>query len=163
MVEWEEASQEVINIAQDLVEQHHKHLQDVRIGFVFRSEAQVLKGRAVLGKCSNVSDKMKPLLDLDFLIWIAKDEYKKMDEERRRALIDHELSHIGIDLTLQGHDVEEFHAIIERYGLWTYDLMKTRKAMDKAEQLRLDNLANGVIKALDMSDEKKVSVAVKTF
>jgi len=73
MVVWYEASKEVINIAQDLVEKYHQSLKDARIGFVFRSEAQYSGGMMVLGQASKVSDKLKPVLELDFLIWIAED------------------------------------------------------------------------------------------
>lgn len=153
MVTWEEASKEVIHIAQDLVEKYHPFLMDARIGFVFRSEAQVSQGRATVGKVSKISDKMRPVLDLDFLIWIAKDVYEKLDAERRRAVIDHELTHITMGntgLTLRHHDIEEFHSIIERYGLWTFDLVATKRAIDKGEQMHLEGLANGVIRALEM-------------
>ena len=177
MVTWEEASAEVIYTAQDLVRRYHPHLREARIGFVFRSEAQVSKGRMTLGKCSKVSDKMHPVLDLDFLIWLAKDEYEKMPAERRAALIDHELTHITMGnsgLTLRDHDVEEFYTIIERYGLWTTDLMAAKAAMDRAEQLHLESLAQGLIRALDpveieiaegMRDlgVEKVNVEVKSF
>lgn len=153
MVTWEEASQEVIHIAQELVEEYHPFLKEARIGFVFRSEASVSKGKSTVGKVSKISDKMRPVLDLDFLIWIAKDVYEKLDAERRRAVIDHGLTHITTGaggLTLRHHDIEEFRSIIERYGLWNYDLVETRKAMDKGEQMYLNGLANGVIKALEM-------------
>lgn len=114
MVTWEEASQEVVHIAQELLEKYHPSLKIARIGFVFRSEAEIVKGKQVVTKCSKVSDKMKPMLELDFLIWIAKDVYERLDEERKRAVIDHELTHIGwgrTGLALISHDIEEFHSI----------------------------------------------------
>lgn len=152
MVQWSEASQTVIRLAEELIEQYHKPLRKARVGFVFRSEAQISQGKTVLGKASKVSDKLKPVLELDFLIWIAGDAFEKMSDERKRALIDHELSHCTIEegqFKMRHHDVEEFHSIIERYGLWTYDLQLTKEAIDKAEQLHFDALSQGLVKALD--------------
>lgn len=165
MVSWEEASQEVINMAEELIAKYHPVLgKYARVGFVFRSEAQVSNGRAVLGKASKVSEKLKTLLELDFLIWIAKKEFEAMEDERKRALIDHELSHCSItdgDFRMRHHDVEEFHAIIERYGLWTDDLQRTKAAIDKAEQLHFDELARGLVKALDGATLEKVGKSLE--
>ena len=159
MVTWEEASKDVINIAQDLVEKFHPDLKLARIGFVFRSEAQISNGKEAVGQASKVSDKLKPMLELDFLIWIAKDVYERLDDARRRAVIDHELTHITWGqngLTLRYHDIEEFHSIIERYGLWCHDLVKTKESIERAEQLHLEGLENGLIKALDGATLEKV-------
>jgi hypothetical protein len=58
---------------------------------------------------------------------IGHDAWEKLSAEQRIIVLDHELCHAaGQDLlgrwTLTGHDVEEFSAIIRRYGTWTADL-----------------------------------------
>jgi len=89
-----------------------------------------------------------------------------MDDERKRALIDHELTHCTVEDSVfktRGHDVEEFHSIIQRYGTWSNTLVKAKDAMERAEQLYLNDLADGVIKALDVSSDRKVQLVMKSF
>ena len=39
--------------------------------------------------------------------------------------------------SMRGHDIEEFHAIIARYGAWKDDLIATEDAFEVHKQLRL--------------------------
>jgi hypothetical protein len=137
MTIWSEPSSEVLDIARELIDQFHPDLKEAKIGFVLRDEAPVSNGKQTCGKASKISDKLRSHLDLDFLIWIAEDVYTKFTPEQRRALIDHELYHCnytdGIPKMLH-HDVEEFLPIVERYGLWNYDLLRGRGVLEKAVQ-----------------------------
>lgn len=74
-VEWEKAPQDVIELAERLIEEHHPNLVNARIGILFRDKAPKSGGRLEMGKASKVSDKWKPLLreELDFIIWRAAD------------------------------------------------------------------------------------------
>jgi putative metallopeptidase len=135
---------EVEAIAGPLIEAHHQHLTehgDVRIEYLFRSEATVKGGHVVLGKARKVSglnaflagwddatdvddeagDEVRPF----FVIEIAADQWATLTEAQRTALVDHELCHLNVEptdesvkLTLAGHDLEEFGAVVERHGLW---------------------------------------------
>ena len=77
----------------------------------------------------------KLLVSEFFLITIYQPFWKSRSttDHQRRALVDHELSHCyseeernrqtgeptgKVSLSLLGHDLEEFHAIAERYGAW---------------------------------------------
>jgi len=125
---WSEASSEVVARAGRLIKEHHLQLNEngVRIGFIFRSEAASSRGRTILGDISKIGDKLRPVLDYDFIVWISEDDYTGLDEQRRDALIDHQLCHIALSdsggWTVRGHDIEEFNKIIERYGAWNADL-----------------------------------------
>src|SRR4030042_518172 len=123
-IEYKEVPNEVLSTAQELIDNFHERLKDCKIGFVFRSEASVSGGKLVLGTTSKITEKIKPMLsdELDILIVLAEDEYSRMDSQRRKALIDHELCHIVQNLntfgwTTKAHDINEFKEIIERYGL----------------------------------------------
>lgn len=68
-----------------------------------------------------------PPLNRDFFcITIYEPWWKLLDYPRRRAVIDHELCHCGLDdkaqLTLLPHDLEAFNAEVRRHGLWKSDL-----------------------------------------
>lgn len=139
-VEWEEASASVLSIARTLIDDYHSDLEDAKIGFVFRSEASSSGGFSVLGHASKVSGQLRALLDFDFIIWLAKDVYERMDENYRMALIDHELCHCTIidgEAKMVHHDVEEFKAVIGRWGLWDATLLSAAPAFKKAMQLEL--------------------------
>lgn len=136
---WSEVDQTVLDLAQEIIHLHHKDLQEARIGFLFRSEASTSQGKTVWAHAEKVSAKFGPLLDLHFLIWIAEDIWTRIDSQKRRALIDHELCHCEMvgDPKMRAHDIEEFQCIIERYGFWNVDLYRLKPAFEEAIQLDL--------------------------
>lgn len=141
-VKWTEASASAIRKTKELVEKYHPQLQDARIGLVFRSEAATSLGMQVAAKASKVDDKTQALLlaegasePVELLIWIAEDVWQRLSDEQQYALIDHELCHfrLGSDgYRLVGHDIAEFAVILERYGLWNYNLLRAQPSMQQA-------------------------------
>ena len=138
---------EVALIAKQLIEDvpEHQDLDAAHIEYVWRDQHAKEKGRAVLGKARKVSGLNGYLInggDL-FVIEIAEDTWKQLDEKQRIALVDHELCHLRVDfdddgepkLSLRGHDLEEFAGIVERHGLWASDVAAFGSAV--AEQLVL--------------------------
>jgi hypothetical protein len=125
--DWDEASPEVIHIAEKLIRDYHPYLKPLNLCFVFRKEPQRNKGHQVLGQVSKVPDKYKPFMEFDFMIWLARDAFEMMDSRSREAIIDHELCHIQLrsgSYTLVGHDFEEFYEIIQRHGFWDQRLQR---------------------------------------
>lgn len=124
--QWSKVPEEVLDLAQRIIEEYHPELEEFAIGFIFRSEASTKGSRKVLGEASKVTGKYSPYVDLDGLVWLAMDEWYKLTPHQKRALVDHELCHFEVtpegNLTMRGHDVEEFRCIIDRYGLWDLDL-----------------------------------------
>jgi len=140
MITWSEVDSTVLSLAQEIIHLFHKDLADARVGFVFRSEGSASQGKTVWAKAAKVPPKLTPLLDLDFVVWIAEDIWEKLDIQKRRALIDHELCHCDF-LTgmpkMKAHDIEEFQCIIERYGFWNVDLFRLKPTFEKAIQFNL--------------------------
>lgn len=135
LVVWEKAPEEVVKLARDIIDDFHPHLQDARIGLLFRAPTPISMGRPVLGKASLVTARWRPLLreDLDFIIWLSSDYWHyDLDESQRRALLDHELNHCAGHLDewkMRGHDIEEFNIIIRRYGHWSPAIEDTARAI----------------------------------
>lgn len=146
--EWWTAD-EVEELAEKLIAEHHPHLADVKIRYVFRDKAASSKGRAVLGKARRISGLNAHLVGLVgrnhvdgevnfFVVEIASNTWRQLDEKQRVALVDHELCHLDIEepedatkdrkLVLRGHDVEEFTEIVQRHGLWKADVEELVKA-----------------------------------
>ncbi len=139
-----ELAPEVEVVASELIPQYHRHLDGVRIEYVFRSKHAKKNGKLVMGTCRLVSGlnaflasdeeelELGNLLQGDddatpkfFVIEIAKDLWKDMSPKQRVALVDHELSHAyqeDGELSILPHDVEEFAHIVRRYGLWKGDV-----------------------------------------
>ena len=138
MPEWEAAPKEVIDMADDLIRQHHQSLLDARIGILFRDVAPVSNGKVTWGKASKVDAKWQPLLkrELDFIIWLAYDVWRTvLDHKQRVALLDHELCHCTMEdgePKMRAHDIEEFSEIVERHGLWRNDLEQMYEAMQQS-------------------------------
>lgn len=137
-VTYSEASQSVIHTAENLIENFHLILKHARICFVFRSEAQKQGDRMILGQCTKVPDKMKPYLEYDFLIWISEEDYMKMDDLQREAIIDHELCHCGGDplngWKIRPHDIQEFAEVVERHGIYSRDVRQFTNAIENYKQ-----------------------------
>jgi hypothetical protein len=128
MATYSNADSYVIEIAQKLVDEYHDNLRDAQIAFVFRDEAPISHGRATLGMTKKVSDIHRVLIDFDFIIWLAQDEWDRLTPAQHKALIDHQLCHCGGNsddgFELLPHDIEEFTAVVERHGLWREDVIQ---------------------------------------
>lgn len=133
------AAPEVASAAKQLIEKHHQHLAGVPIVYVFRSHAAKSKGRIVLGRARRVSGLNAFLAALAagadegddrqhafFVMEIALDHWSTATPAEQLALVDHELCHFDVDeegkLSIAGHDLEEFNAVVERHGVWRYDV-----------------------------------------
>lgn len=149
---------EVAEIARDLIHvvEEHQPLSQVHIEFVWRDKATSHRDRTVLAKArkitglnaflvnhaagvTNGSELNEPF----FVLEVAFDTWGRLTPEQRVALVDHELMHLQVDrdddgglvLSMRGHDLEEFAAIVRRHGLWKSDV--TRFAGEIVEQLAL--------------------------
>lgn len=138
---------EVEEIARVLIPRHHSHLVEAKIRYLWRYGKWESQGQTTLGKCYRLSARDEFLTGHNFLIMINWPAWQASTPEQRTALVDHELSHAGMDEDKDGnprwvtvpHDVEEFAAIIERHGLWKPDVERFGKvAARKVNQLEFD-------------------------
>jgi hypothetical protein len=105
-----------------------------------------------LGKCIKASALIHYLTGYDFIVYIWDTFWKDATKKQRQALLLHELLHIkkGVDRnekvkwTLKKHDLEEFSAVVKKYGLWLEEHRsfarslsgKTEKKKSKSGKLR---------------------------
>lgn len=151
---------EVKKIADDLIQDYHQHLTNVRIEYLFLSEVPVNKGKEVWGRARKVtglnaylaSDKFEDEPQPFFVIEIAREVWNKLNDKARMALVDHELSHCEVDVDTGGlmvvsHDVEEFSPVIVRHGLWRPDVESFVRAgvgaMPQRQQVELFGFIEG--------------------
>jgi hypothetical protein len=101
-----------------------------------------------LGKASSKGEEDHLLSGIDMLIKIAWDNCRrlKITANQMEALLYHELCHFEVEtddndkqkLTMRYHDVEEFNAVILRYGDWRHDV----RGLDRQLELHLIDVVN---------------------
>lgn len=137
MTKFYQPTRDVIELVESVMKRYHPHLEDARIGVLFRDEAPKSGNGVTYGQAKRVKDDDKAAgLEYDFIIWFAEDQWELMTEAQREALVDHELCHCDLvekDGKLQpkmrDHDITEFNCIIERHGLWWPGAEVTRQAI----------------------------------
>ena len=82
------------------------------------------KGKTVYGECEKIPGKYRWAIPYDMAIIIYEPNVERFTKEQLRILMLHELMHVGIKedgneetYYVVPHDVEDFRAIIDKYGL----------------------------------------------
>ena len=128
---------EVELVAHDLIEDHHSHLIGARIKYLFRHGKWEKKHRQTLGQAKLAAEDIRFIAEFDFIITVSLDAWNYADSGTRMALVDHELYHCQDTSTpdddepswgISDHDVQEFVAVVSRYGLWEKDLVRLMEA-----------------------------------
>lgn len=142
---------ELYDLLHELVARYHDHLINARIALAWcNSWKPNADGQLTLGKCRKATDLDRQLHERDFVILLNQQAWNGagFDDHKRRALLDHELCHADVEVDEDGepvvnaagrtiyrirkHDLEEFQAIVERYGCWKGDIAEFAKAaLDK--------------------------------
>ena len=119
--DYERMAEKVFHDHPDIQWIRHAH---IRIGFLASDKEKKSKGRAVYGECIRVKEVYQPYCHKDFLIVIYEPNVELFAYEQLEILLYHELLHIGMDdsgkevrYIVNPHDVEDFRAIIDRYGI----------------------------------------------
>lgn len=142
---------ELLDLGKSLIDKHYPNLKILNIAYVFREEASVSNGKVIAGQCTKVDPRNWTLHKKDVIIEIAKDVWAEALPTFQEALMDHELSHVGIDMNEDGtpkmdeltnrvmvrikpHDIEEFDAVLERHGPYHKDLRQFLDAFVKHKE-----------------------------
>lgn len=126
---------------EQLVAAHHDDLRDARFALAWNTAWKPdVDGRCTLGMCKRASDLDRELVAFDFVIILRREfwDSPNVGEVQRNALLDHELSHAAVACDKDGepkvdergrtvyrlrkHDIEEFGAVVARWGLYKRDL-----------------------------------------
>jgi hypothetical protein len=117
--------------ALSLIPMYHPELATARFKYVFVDKASMKNGKPVRGKIRKVSGVLEFLLEADFLMEIALDQWNEMSDTQRKACIDHLLESCTgeedendgtMKWSVREPDVQEFSAILRRHGAWNDDL-----------------------------------------
>lgn len=129
MEETRSINEEYSKIGMELIKSEEL-LSDIRqseatIIYLSSDKEKKSKNKLVLGECEKINPKYKWAIPCDFTITIYEPNVIALSDEQMRILIFHELLHVGIEYLNDGsekysvkpHDVEEFRAIIDRFGI----------------------------------------------
>ena len=129
MEESRHINEEYSKIGMELIKSEQL-LDDIRqseatIIYLSSDKEKKSKGKTVFAECEKINSKYKWAIPCDFTITVYEPNVIALNDEQMRILIFHELLHVGIEYMNDGsekysvkpHDVEEFRAIIDRFGI----------------------------------------------
>jgi hypothetical protein len=135
-------------LLEDVRRLSHSTLEAARIALVWENRVLADRdGHLVLGRARKTSKVDRLFREHDFTILLNKATWAEFPEPIRRALLDHELCHCGARTTGKGetvyyvrkHDLEDFHEVVRRHGIWTNNLKAFIEAALGREQLDIFN------------------------
>lgn len=142
--------------ALSLIPMYHPELATARFKFVFVDKASMKNGKPVRGKVRRITGVLEFLLDSDFLMEIALDQWNELSDVQRKALIDHLLEcctgeedeNDGGDMkwSVREPDVQEFSAILRRHGAWNDDLAAFASI---AKTIDIDSLVEDAVEGIN--------------
>lgn len=94
--------------------------EELHVCVLLSNKAKKSQGRTVFAECIRMNDLQFFLSRYHFIIVVYEPNTMFMDDEQIRILLTHELMHIGIKngkTCIIPHDVEEFRAIIDEFGI----------------------------------------------
>lgn len=87
------------------------------------------------GKCIKCTGVWKKFANCDVIILVSEDFWNVASDLEKRALVEHELSHIDFTksgkVKLKRHDIEEFLSIVQKYGAWDSTLKQLQQILKK--------------------------------
>lgn len=111
------------------------------IAYLGSSKKKTARGRLTYAECHKIPDKYKWMSEkaYDFMITVYEKNCAGMNDEQMEILIWHELMHIEVTELEDGtvaygikdHDVQDFRAILELYGVdWALPVPESQAAGD---------------------------------
>lgn len=131
-------------LAQVRKEHHEERLKGALLAVILVPGPEPKEGRLTsLGKAQKIGKLPRLVADADFIISINWATWQALSDEAQIAFLDHELCHCAPKFDKDGnrcgwqirhHDIEEFHEILSRRGLWSSEW---RQAGETLRQLGL--------------------------
>lgn len=128
---------EVVRAVIEEVPDTHGHLRSARIRCLRRTGRWVVRGETRWAHVRVLPAELRHVAGADIVLTVNSEVWDAMDKAHRRALIDHELSHVVLNdagnWTTVGHDVEDFIGVVRRRGLWRAEVEEFIRAAEAAQ------------------------------
>ena len=120
----------------------HRYLKAYVYKAVFCKKIKTSKGRRTLAQIKLLGDVERLISCVDFVIIIDYFSWRE-NPETQEALMFHELCHLIADdtgkLSTVSHDVEEFYAVIQKYGDWKKEIRQFTESVRQFDLFEIDN------------------------
>jgi len=124
---FEDVGNDVYQMMDDVITNEHRHLTEAAICIMFDNKKRKSGGRYVLGRIKSTSEELKAFAvndagqSYDYVMFLDKEVWLRLDEEDQKRLIYHELCHCLVDpesntnqYKIQPHEIETFYSEIDR-------------------------------------------------
>jgi hypothetical protein len=158
-------AQEVEDIAKEYIEKYHQHILDFKVKVVYRFTDKISKtgNKERWGNCRKITGLNAHLSNAEndgepyFAITIPIDIWNVLPQDKREALVDHQLCHIDakadqeedsdgsepvVKLSMKPHDLEEFTCVARRHGMWQEDMEDFFEAAIKSKENQSKSMIN---------------------
>ena len=119
--EYKRIGEDLILTAPELDNIRESAVNIVFLGSDYEKKSQ---GRTVFGECEKIPGKYRWAIDYDMAIIVYESNVERFTSEQLRILLLHELMHVGVKedgneetYYVKPHDIEDFRAIIDKYGM----------------------------------------------
>ena len=113
---------ELAGPCRELIAEHHQHLADASIAYIFRSGKWITKGATQLGKAIVAPAVWRTLSDYDLVLVVNEQAYRAQTDEGKTAMLDNLLCYFsppaagpdGNNYSTREPDIQEFSDIVRR-------------------------------------------------
>ncbi len=131
-----EMAHELKAVASDLIDEHHQHLQDANIAYMWRTGRWYVKGVKQIGKAIVVAQLWHEITGYDLVVVVNKKAYLSQSTQDRLAMLDNLLCQFGMTgtgkLQYKEHDIKEFSEAVRRNNV----CMSNLPAVDGAKNIK---------------------------
>ena len=145
MPAYEIAPDEIGEIADELIHEFHRDLNQVRIVYLVSDDSITVGGNTTRFGVRKVPSWMSDFVDYDVAVWIESGIWDQRSDNEKRALIDHCLSQFYLSesgVSIGKPPVQEFPEVARRWGPWNNLLKSLSGAINQHEQMSLFKNAN---------------------
>jgi len=108
------------DLAEEIIAEHVElqwiPQEGINIDFLESDKEKKSNGKRTYAECKHLNELEQFYSGMDFAIIVYEPNAALLDETQLRILIYHELLHVGKNGKVNPHDVEDFAAVINRFG-----------------------------------------------
>jgi len=116
------AAPDLAGPCRELIKEHHQHLSDANIAYMFRSGKWIVKGTTQLGKSIVAPAVWRTLTNYDLVLVVNEQAYRTQTNKDKTAMLDNLLCYFnppaagpdGYNYSTREPDIQEFSDIVRR-------------------------------------------------
>ena len=134
------AAPELANTCREIIREHHQHLADANIAYMFRSGKWLINGATRFGQAIVAPPVWRTITNYDLVLVVNEKAYMAQTDKRKIATLDNLLCYFnqptagpaGASYTNRAPDIQEFSDVVHRHKVYFTNL----PAIDSPGQLQ---------------------------